>query len=172
MIPSLLPPSSESPATRALNAAEAAVRRYCGWHIAPVITQELVLDSPGVRTVFLPSLKVLNITEFSVCGVTQNVDALEWSENGFVRSPRVFPDRLRGISVTFEHGFESVHEVAQIVQAIADRDLASPKGVVRERAGQVSVDYSQVAPGVAGGVALLAHEMAILDKYRLSLRGA
>lgn len=172
MTQSLLPPSSADRVTRAREAAEAAVRAYCGWHIAPVKTETIKLDGTGTRTLFLPSLHVTDITALKVCGVVQDVTNLEWSQNGFVRAHRRWPDRLRAVEITFSHGFESAPDVAEIVLAIADREVASPSGVVREQAGQVSVSYSQVAPGVAGGIALLAHEKAILDKYNVHLRGA
>lgn len=172
MLPSMLEPSSTDRAIRARNSAEAAVRDYCGWHVAPVIVSELVLDAPGVRTLFLPSLKVIEIIEFSVNGVPVDVDALEWSENGFVRAARLWPDRLRAIRVKFEHGFEDVPAIGGVISAVAERDLASPSGAVRERANQVSIDHSQVAPGVSGGIALMAHETALLDKYNLHLRRA
>ena len=41
-----------------IQAAEGAVRRYCGWHIAPVATETLVLDGTGTRLA-LPSHLVL-----------------------------------------------------------------------------------------------------------------
>ena len=37
-------------------AAQAAVRAYCGWHIAPSLSETLVLDGTGARAFILPTL--------------------------------------------------------------------------------------------------------------------
>lgn len=42
-------------------AATAAARAYCGWHVTPVLSETLLLDGPGNRSLFLPSLRVVSI---------------------------------------------------------------------------------------------------------------
>lgn len=167
-IPSLL--STESASTQAernLAAAEAAVRSYCGWHIAPSVIEDLVLDGGGTRSLFLKTLKLRNVLAAEVSGVAVDVATLEWSEAGFLRAPGIFPDRLRSVKLTVEHGFDTAPDVAQIVRDIAARADAAPGGVVREQAGAVSITNSLTATGVSGGVVLMDHERRMLDKYRL-----
>lgn len=167
-IPSLLSVDpSASQEVRNLRAAEAEVRRYCGWHLAPVITEDLVLDGSGTRTLFLRTLKLRNVVSAEVSGVPVDVSTLEWSEAGFLRAPGVFPDRLRSVKLTVEHGFYMLPDVEQIIRDVAGRANASQSYVVREQAGQVSVSASMVASGVAGGVVLMDHERRLLDAYRL-----
>lgn len=166
-IPSLLPTESASQPERNLAAAEAAVRAYCGWHIAPAMVEDLVLDGTGTRSLFLKTLKLRNVVSAEVSGEVVDVATLEWSEAGFVRAPGIFPDRLRSVRLTVEHGFDAVPDVAQIIRDIAARADAAPGGVVREQAGAVSITNSLTATGVSGGVVLMDHERRMLDKYRL-----
>lgn len=167
-IPSLL--STESASTQAernLAAAEAAVRAYCGWHIAPTVIEDVVLDGSGTRSLFVKTLKLRNVLAAEVSGVAVDVTTLEWSEAGFLRADGVFPDRLRSVKLTIEHGFDAVPDVAQTIRDIAARADSSPGGVVREQAGAVSITNSMTASGVSGGVVLMDHERRMLDKYRI-----
>lgn len=165
--PSLLPQASADPTVDDLAAAEAVVRKYCGWHVAPVIVEDLVLDGSGTHSLFVKSLRLVNVLSASVDGVALDVSTLEWSEAGFLRVPGRFPDKLRSVRLTIEHGFDSAPDVVAIVRAIAARASASPTGVVREQAGAVSLTMSLTAPGVSGGVVLMDHERRMLDKYRI-----
>jgi hypothetical protein len=166
-VPSLLPQASADPSEDDLAAAEAVVRKYCGWHIAPVIIEDLVLDGSGTSSLFIKSLRLVNVTSAVVDGTVLDTSTLEWSEAGFLRIPGAWPDKLRSVRLTIEHGFDEVPDVASVVRSIAARAGASPAGVLREQAGAVSLTMSQVAPGVAGGVVLMDHERRMLDKYRV-----
>ena len=44
-----------------VRAAQGAVRRYCGWHVAPSITETLRLDGYGGRVLTLPSKHITAI---------------------------------------------------------------------------------------------------------------
>lgn len=166
-LPSLLPAGNASQEQLDLTAAEAAVRAYCGWHIAPVITEDLVLDGSGTSTLFLRTLRLKDVTAVELSGTALDLADLEWSEAGFMRRSGTWPDRLRSVKVSIVHGFEDAPDVAAIVRAIAARASASPTGVVREQAGAVSIGFSLTAPGVSGGVVLMDHERKQLDAYRI-----
>lgn len=165
--PSLLPPVSASRATDYLLAAEAAVRAYCGWHIAPVILEDVTLDGTGTRSVFVKTLRLVAVTSATSDGTVLDPLTLEWSEAGFIRSESVWPDKLRAVKLSIQHGFDSVPDVAEIIRAIAARAESAPTGVIREQAGAVSISNSMVAPGVSGGVVLMDHERRMLDRYRI-----
>jgi len=167
-VPSLLSTPSADPAVDDLAAAEAAVRKYCGWHIAPVVIQDLVLDGTGKASLFVKSLRLLDVTAATVDGTVLDVSTLEWSEAGYLRIPGAWPDKLRSVRLTIEHGFDEVPDVVSVIRSIAARASASPTGVVREQAGAVSISMSQVAPGVSGGVVLMDHEKRMLDQYRIT----
>lgn len=131
-----------------------------------MIVQDLVVDGSGAHHVLLPSLRVVDITAAKNGTTVLDPLDLEWSETGIVRAPGLWTKRLRGVRMTVQHGFESVPDVVEIIRAIASRG-ESPGGVVREQVGQTSLAYSQVAPGVSGGVVLMDHERAMLDRYRI-----
>lgn len=169
-IPSLLSAVSPDRETDYLAAAEAQVRSYCGWHIAPVVIQDLVLDGTGTKSLFVRTLKLVTVTAAEVDGEIIDPTTLEWSEAGFIRAPGIWVDKLRSVKLTISHGFESVPDVAEIIRSIAGRAAASPGGVVREQAGSVSIGFSMVAQGVSGGVVLMDHERRILDRYRIGGR--
>ena len=42
-------------------ATVAEVRAYCGWHIAPVVTETLTLDGPGGHLLVLPTLRLVDL---------------------------------------------------------------------------------------------------------------
>lgn len=168
----LLPPDgAESRAQKALKAAEAAVRKLCGWHVAPVIEETLTLDGSGTRSLFVPSLRVVEITACTVLGREVDPASLEWSEKGFLRrNGGVWPDRLRAVTLTLSHGFDEVTDVAAIVQEIADRAVSAIGGRTSETAGGVTIRNAQTAAGVSGGVVVMEHERAALEAYRVRAR--
>lgn len=166
-IPSLPQSPETDPYQRRLVAAENRVRRYCGWHIAPVVEQTIVLDGSGSVALFVPTLKLRSVTACKVNGVDIDPTTLEWSEDGFLRRACGWPDRLRSVELTIEHGFEEAPEVAELIMEIAERAGTAVGGRTREQVGAVSISNALVAPGVSGGIVIMEHEKALLDKYKL-----
>lgn len=155
----------------ALNGASTAIRRYCGWHISPHQQEPLRLDGPGGRVLSLPTKHLTGLDEITELE-TLLIDETDyrWSEDGSVkRLQGCWSDEFRVLSLTISHGYapEDVTDVKQVVLAAVARALSSPTGATREQAGQLSVSWATVAPGVSGGLALLAHELSVLDAYRI-----
>lgn len=148
--------------------AENAIRRYCGWHVYPVTTENVVMDGSGRSVLRLKTLRLLEITAFSEDGRALDPATLEWSQAGYLqRHHGTFTRRLRGIRASIKHGFDQAPELQALVLTIAERAKASPAGVVQEAAGAVNIRFSTFGSGAAGGVALMEHEYALLDRYRL-----
>lgn len=153
--------------------AQAAIRRYCGWHVAPEVTETLTLDGQGGRHLWLPSLHVNAITSVTNEGVDLDlIDGLGWSASGYLeRRGGCWSRRPRQIVVTLSHGFIDIPEdLVEVAVSIASRAASSPSGAVDEGTGPFRAKWATVAPGVAGGVALLQHERDILDLYKLPPR--
>ena len=149
-----------------LAAASAAVRNACGWHIAPVITQTLILDGPGGTALVLPTGHLVDLTAVVVRGVLLDPLAVEWSADGIVRGN--WPARFRSIQVTMQHGYDDTPaDLAAIVCSIAARHALTPTGAIREQAGSNSISPSLVAPNVAGGIVVMQHELDALAPFRL-----
>jgi len=153
-----------------LAGATAGVRRYCRWHIAPVVEQTFRLDGPGGTVLALPTMHLVEVLSLTERGTALVEDTdFEWSEVGSVaRLGRArWTERYRAIIATIRHGYETADDVRQIIQQVVANALASPLGATTESAGGVAVTWAQTAPGVAGGMSLLERDLAVLNTYRL-----
>jgi hypothetical protein len=150
-----------------LAAATAAIRNYCGWHIFPRKTETVTVDGPGGMILLLPTLKLRAIASLTENGrmLTPDVD-FEWSQKGTLRK-RYWTDRYRAITATIDHGFASAPDLLETVYAIATRAASSPSGATVDTAGPFTLQYAQIAPGVAGGLGIMQHERQVIDLYRL-----
>lgn len=146
-----------------LAAAEAAVRTYCGWHIAPTRTDTFVVNGTGATVLPLPTMHLTAVDSLTEDGAEVEVANVQWSAAGYLYRPAPWTTRLRGVSAQVQHGYADVPlEVQAVVLSVAARGAATPDGAVRQQVGSVSLSFTG-----AGGVALLEHEQAVLDRYRL-----
>lgn len=151
--------------------AEALVRSYCGWHIAPSRTDaEVTLKESCSAVLLLPSLNVTAVASVVEDGVTLTSDDYAWTAAGVLTR-----DCGRWASgdvvVTFTHGYVEVPaEVTAVVQAIAQRAVSNPGSLVRVQKGPFSDTYSQTGFNQSLPIALLDAEKSILDRYRLPPR--
>jgi hypothetical protein len=152
-----------------LAGAEQAVRAYCGWHVAPILEESLTLDGSGTNTLFIPSLRVVSVTAINNGGQELDPATLEWSADGYARLPeyQTWTDRLRGVTLQLRHGHGAAPDIVEIIRAMAARAASAPDTIAREGANGVFQQASMVAPNVAGGVVLMAHEREMLEPYRL-----
>lgn len=157
-----------------LDGASAGIRRFCGWHIAPVLEQTLVLDGSGSRLLVVPTMRLSAVLALSNEGTAvDDLTTVDFSEHGMVtwRGGR-FTDRYGQVTARIRHGFDlaEVADVAQIVKQVTANALSSPMGATQEQAGALSVSWATTAPGVSGGLSLLERDLAVLAQYRLSGR--
>lgn len=152
--------------------AQDFIRAYCGWHVAPALTETLTLDGNGGRHLWLPSLKVNSITSVTHCGDLLDSDDYDWSESGYLELRcGCWTHRPRQIVVELNHGFDDIPEaLVEVAVSVASRAASSPSGAVQEATGPFSAKWSSVAPGVSGGIALLEHERSVLGKFKLPPR--
>ena len=62
---------------RLLDAAVAAARRHCGWHVCPVWTDHhIVVDGHGGRVLRLPTRHLLAVGDVTDSGFSVDVDTL------------------------------------------------------------------------------------------------
>ena len=188
-LPPLLSPSEFSIGTKGaikfsdprlpalLDGASAAIRRYCGWHIAPLIEDVYTLDYDGGSIVTLQTLRLVDVLALKVWDheySAEELASLKWSHNGEIAFPHpgrgMYPGAgFRAINVAMQHGFDldAVADVKQIVQQVVGNAIASPMGATKEQAGQVAISWSTTAPGVSGGISLLERDYAVLNQYKL-----
>lgn len=150
----------------ALASALAAVRRFCGWHVTPVRTAQVVtVDGPGSRLLVLPTLRLTALTALVEDGVTVDVDTLEWSSRGLVRKEGQcwWTGRLGGITATISHGFDAAPDWQAAVLSFADRSSLAGVG------GRPTVvgPFQYGTEAMAAGSAFSAVERSLLEQYRL-----
>lgn len=147
--------------------AEATVRAYCGWHIAPVRTDDvLVMDGSGATVQQLPSLRVTAVSEVTNDGtVLDVVNDLEWSADGYMRVPGRWTHKLRGVTAKITHGYATMpDEVQAVIDDLIARENSNPGAA--QQVGQVRFAVSLVSGAALGG-ALSPYEKEKLNTYRL-----
>lgn len=155
-----------------LDQAEALVRSYCGWHIAPSRTATLTLSpiagwQRGTNRIILPSLYVTAISSVTLDGVVQTIgEEYTWTAPGVdLADVGGWSDSL---VIAYTHGYtEAPKEVTAIVQSIAQRAVNNPGSLVRTQAGPFADTYSQTGFNQSLPMALLDAEKDILRPYKL-----
>lgn len=139
--------------------AEATVRDYCGWHIAPSREQTVTFSAPTGPRLMLPSLYVTAVSSVLVDGVAQVEDTdFRVHQNGWVERLSV-GSYWSGdvISVTFTHGYATPPaSVTAAVQTIAQNAIGTVGGLTRKTVGPFTDVY-----------ALPAELLARLSAYRI-----
>lgn len=113
----------------------AAVRSWCGWHIAPSMDETLKVEGEGSRVILLPSLHLTDVTEVRDESGTV-VTNYKWRENGIVRGSWR-NEELYAFDVT--HGFV---EMPPELQAIIDQIDAAGVGA-RSATAETSGPFSR-----------------------------
>lgn len=152
------------------DAATQAIRDYCGWHVAPVVTETLTLDGTGTGTLLLPSRRVVDVTSVKVDGVELEDTAYEWSADGLLRRRRGrWPGRYRSLVVDLEHGFNDTSVLSTVVASIVARIRMDPSGMLASQsAGTQRVAFGGRQSSGGGGVGLLGTEKELLAPYKLN----
>lgn len=149
-----------------LVAAEQAVRRYCKWHVAPVVEETLTAPPARGGAIYLPTLRLVELLGVTVSGTALTAEELadvEWDEHGVLRRPGGWPSRWRSVTVTIRHGHDDSSDVAQLIRDIAGRAAAAPVGVSAVVVGSRQTRY--VAG--AGALRLFPEEREQLAPFRI-----
>ncbi|GAB3889498.1 hypothetical protein [Terrabacter terrigena] len=145
----------------AWTAACAAVRAYCGWHVAPSFTESVTLDGPGTGVLLLPTLHLTALADVTNDGAA--VSDPEWSQAGMVRGS--WTGRYRGITATMTHGYETCPgEILGVLREAASRGIT---GSAVSQVGQVRMGG---VDGVPGAASFMLEQQAVLDRYVLPVR--
>lgn len=142
-----------------LAVASGAIRAYCGWHVAPVQRETLVLDGDGGTILDLPTLRMTGLDEVRVRGVV--VEGVEWSSDGTLRGR--WPDVWRGIEIDLTHGFDEAP--ADLLGVLVDAAARAVNSTLGGAGAEVIGPFSFSA--TEGSTALFGHELAVLDRYAL-----
>lgn len=144
--------------------AEALVRSYCGWHIAPSVTETITLRSAyGARVLMLPSLKVTAVSTVTYVGEAGTLAVEADFTTGVLRmSSAAWSGGL--VTVTFTHGYSDMpFEVQAVLEGLTERMTDTPGMVTQVGA----VRYATGGDGLPVGGILTASDKTVLDAYRL-----
>lgn len=168
---SLFGPGIQTPETDPdywLKVAQSVVRKFCGWHVAPVYTETLIVDGSGGHTLLLPTMHLTELVSVIVDGedITEHMK-MNVSRDGMLEFPQRLPTRLGSVQVTMTHGYsvEEAPEVVALIHTIAERVKTSSSNVISQSAGGMSVKYGTNDTGNLPGADLMATERALLNQY-------
>ena len=158
-------------------AAEATVRAYCGWHVAPAFREILTLSAlHRSRDLWIPSGHVVEIHSVEIrepAGSWRTLDEhkIEWDETGLVRLSRgaAWPETLRGVRVDLTHGYDAdeVPDVLALMTNLAKRAATGAYGLASQSVNGAAVTY-QTAGGAPLSIPLLQIEKQALAPYVLA----
>lgn len=144
-------------------AACAAVRNYCGWHVAPSITETIIMDGPGERILPLPTLHLTAVESITIDG--RAVTEPKWSQDGTVVG--WWGCAPRSIMAEITHGYDVVPaDLLRAVQTVAQRGVANPLGAVRVAAGPFNLGFTDGGSG-GGSEFGKTTEQSAIDRYKL-----
>lgn len=150
----------------AIASASAAIRAYCGWHVAPVLDCSITLDGEA-GDIWLPTNALASVTSATVGG--EDVTVIGSNRRGRVRLAHKTCG-LGNVAIDYVAGYD-VAACPDLMGVVVQRVMASVAmttyGVSQETAGGVSISYSGSALSDLGSAFLPDSVKAALSTYRL-----
>lgn len=142
-----------------LEAAQAAIRRECGWHITPPLRLEGAVNSRGGRLVQLPCMHITNVESIT----DRDGRPLEYeldTDSGLLEITGTPPKGVNAIRYRLTAGYDNAPDVLSVLIAVAKRAKAAGNGYITSQ----SVNGSSVSYNTA---TLFAQEQARLRPYKI-----
>lgn len=143
-----------------LKAAQAAIRRECGWHVMPNVALSGVINTRGGSVIRLPARHVTSIESLTDRQGNKLAYAYD-PETGLVESlSGGFPTGIAAIRYEIHAGYDSAPDVQSVLINVAKRAGMGLTGLVTSQ----STNGSSASFDV---VTLMQDEKAKLKPYRL-----
>lgn len=150
----------------AIDRAVGVIRILCGWHVWPLRSDTLRLDTHGGRWLRLPTLRLESLDELVVDDTPVDLSTVEVSDSGMLRVRDCLPDGYGRVVVSMNHGHAlAPPALAGVVAQIAGRSMLAAAGGASLRVGEVSVGASVGGPSAA--MSPVGSEWAIVNRYAL-----
>lgn len=162
VIPDMIadPSAFEDDAAFRLRAAQAAIRRECGWHVMPNAALTGVLNSRGGTVIRLPARHVTSIESLTDRDGNKLAYAYD-PETGLVESlSGGFPVGVAAIRYAIHAGYDDAPDVQSVLIGAAKRAGMSPLGLITSQ----STNGSSASFDV---VSLMQSEKDKLKPYKL-----
>lgn len=154
------PSAFEDDAAFRLRAAQAAIRRECGWHVMPNTALSGVLNSRGGTVIRLPARHVTSVESLTDRHGNKLAYAYD-PETGLVESlSGGFPAGIAAIRYEIHAGYDDAPDVQQVLISAAKRAGMSPIGLITSQ----STNGSSASFDV---VSLMQEERDKLKPYKL-----
>lgn len=153
------PSSFQDDAEFRLRAAQAAIRRECGWHVMPNAALSGVVNSRGGSVIRLPARHVTSVESLTDRDGNKLAYAYD-PETGLVESlDGGFPAGIAAIRYEIHAGYDDAPDVQQVLVNAAKRAGMSAGLVTSQSTNGSSASYDVVT--------LMQDEKAKLAPYRL-----
>lgn len=132
VIPDMIadPSAFEDDAQFRIKAAQAAIRRECGWHVMPNVALSGVINSRGGTVIRLPARHVTSIESLTDRDGNKLAYAYD-PETGLVESlSGGFPVGVAAVRYEIHAGYNEAPDVQQVLISAAKRAGMSPLGLV------------------------------------------
>lgn len=150
----------------AIASASAAIRAWCGWHVAPVLDCSITLDGEA-GDIWLPTNALASVTSAKVGG--EDVTVTGSNRRGRVRLEHKTCG-LGNVAIDYVAGYDAAacpDLMGVVVQRVMASVAMTTYGVSQETAGGVSISYSGSALSDLGSAFLPDSVKAALSTYRL-----
>jgi len=164
-----------------MRAASEIVRDYCGWHIAPEVTDDydkLTIGSGGI--IMLPSLYVTDVDTVTVTGgsgedqILNPMTDYDWFRNGTVEAKSPLwrygyasyygPYRTGLAKVRMTHGYDSC---PLAIKSVVFELMSTASETVTANIQSIQSPGYRIQWGEISGEALNIDQKARLDRYRI-----
>lgn len=162
VIPDMIvdPSAFEDDAEFRIRAAQAAIRRECGWHVMPNAALSGVINSRGGTVIRLPARHVTSIESLTDRDGNKLAYAYD-PETGLVESlSGGFPAGIAAIHYSIHAGYDDAPDVQSVLISAAKRAGMSPLGLITSQ----STNGSSASFDV---VSLMQSEKDKLKPYKL-----
>jgi len=162
----------------AVDGASAIIRKLCGWHIWPQVTDTVQIAPQGGSLLVLPTLKLASVTSVTVNGEALDMSTVTVWEHGviernpddgdssFWRCPNYWPT-FGTVSVVFVHGYDTVPpEIKAVCQSLAARWPQSASQWATRKMGSTTLETGKGLAAIQPG-ALTVVEQMVIDRYTL-----
>lgn len=148
------PDDDNAAAQAAIDTALVAARRYCGWPVSPVVTDdEVTVDGSGGFALSLPTLNLLSVSEIDEDGATFAPSDLRVSRLGLVRkrSGGRWTSAYGAITATITHGFTEAEAldwrraIVDTVDAWSETSVRSSGDMKRLKVDDVEYEWFESA---------------------------
>lgn len=169
--------ATDSETQRMLNAALAALRQYCGWHVTPVISDTMTIDGNGLTDITIPTLQIASLTSVTVGGTALDLATVDQSNEApgvlHLNNWTFWTEGVGNVTIELSHGFDDAYDWQAAVLELVDRmsgqigEVAGNSGpMIAKKIDDVEYRWADRTIGTTSRL-FAALDHSLIDHYRL-----